>query len=98
YSLTVHVKYSRFQSTDVIRTSENSRNFRVSGKRHLKTDSFAENTKVQNSQKLRPWAALNRVASSTIQMSAMSAVIAGSMICSESMPSAATSAAHATAA
>src|ERR1700722_11207590 len=34
YSLTVaHVKCFRFQSIDVIRTSENSRNFRVSGKR-----------------------------------------------------------------
>src|SRR6202040_3650689 len=40
--MVVHVKYFRFQSNDVIRTSENSRNFRVSGKRHLKTASFAE--------------------------------------------------------
>jgi hypothetical protein len=55
------VKYFRFQSNDVIRTSENSRNFRVSGKRHLKTASFAENTNVQNSQKLRPWAGLKSV-------------------------------------
>src|SRR5882672_197633 len=94
----VQAKYFRFQSNDVIRTSENSRNFRVCGKRHLKTASFAENTNVQNSQKLRPWAASKSVASLTIQMSAMSPAAAGSMIRSESMPSPAMSAAHATAA
>src|SRR3984893_6724894 len=99
YSVTVvHVKYLRFQSSDVIRTSENSRNFRVSGKRHLKTASLAENTNVQNSQKLRQWTGSKSIASSTTQMSAMSRAAAGSMISSESIPTPAMSAAHATAA
>jgi hypothetical protein len=39
YSLTVvHVKFSRFQSTDVIRTSENSRNFRPVCTKNLNPD------------------------------------------------------------
>src|SRR5258705_2651749 len=50
----VQAKHSRSQSSDVIRTSENSRKFRVRGNRHLKTASFAEKINVQNSQKLRP--------------------------------------------